>query len=520
MKAVSFGLLFLFASVQGRTQSYSVFTFDPPAEMTLIRVEALNTAGQVLGTYRDLSGGFHSLLRSANGSSYTTIQVPGAAQTHATGLNNLGQVAGSYTDAAGRAHSFVRDAGGTISTFDIPSVGGVQPPLPSVINDRGDVAGTAFSGALVETGFVLSADRATFTPLQVPGAGVTQVLGLNNNGDVAGTCQFGGSVGVGSSKPQVLLHHGFLRKADGTYIVIDGPGTSLETLVTAINNRGQVLANGMTLSSDGSTAGPDPSLAESPTAVDDTGRLAGCASSAGACRGFLAVPSSGAPPVIRPLRGVISASGYGGFDTIAPGSWIEIYGSNLAKTTRAWQSPDFNGNTAPTSLDGVRVTINGRRAVVAYISPGHVNALAPGSLTASMAQVTVENGGETSSGYPVKVAASRPGMLAYAQDVATTYALAIYPDYQTFAIPASRQPSVPPIPTRPAKAGDVLVLYGVGFGAVTPDGPERERADGAARQFRRADRRAPGAGELRRAGTRVSRAVSISTWSCRKGRGA
>jgi hypothetical protein len=48
----------------------------------------------------------------------------------------------------------------------------------------------------------------------------------------------------------------------------------------------------------------------------------------------------------------MSASAFGEFTSVSPGSWIEIYGSNLASDTRGWTTADFTGNTGPTSLDG------------------------------------------------------------------------------------------------------------------------------------------------------------------------
>lgn len=62
---------------------------------------------------------------------------------------------------------------------------------------------------------------------------------------------------------------------------------------------------------------------------------------------------SGSPPSIRP-GGVVSASAFGQFTSIAPSSWIEIYGSALATGSRSWTATDFNGINAPTSLDGTR----------------------------------------------------------------------------------------------------------------------------------------------------------------------
>src|SRR5579864_1760768 len=74
------------------------------------------------------------------------------------------------------------------------------------------------------------------------------------------------------------------------------------------------------------------------------------------------------PPPTPTITSVESASGYGGFSSVAPGSWVEIYGSDLAPATREWAGSDFNGNNAPTSLGGVQVFIGGQNAFVEYIA--------------------------------------------------------------------------------------------------------------------------------------------------------
>lgn len=78
---------------------------------------------------------------------------------------------------------------------------------------------------------------------------------------------------------------------------------------------------------------------------------------------FILVPvrgrAQGNLPSIK-SSGVVSASAFGQFTSIAPGSWIEIYGSTLASTTRSWTGADFSGANAPTSLDGTKVTIGGQ----------------------------------------------------------------------------------------------------------------------------------------------------------------
>ncbi len=94
-----------------------------------------------------------------------------------------------------------------------------------------------------------------------------------------------------------------------------------------------------------------------------------------------AAPPPPPPPVIEPsITNVVSASAFGGFASVAPGSWVEIYGSDLAPDTRGWTGADFNGNNAPIALDGVSVSIGTQAAFVDYISPTQVNAQLPSNI--------------------------------------------------------------------------------------------------------------------------------------------
>jgi uncharacterized protein (TIGR03437 family) len=171
------------------------------------------------------------------------------------------------------------------------------------------------------------------------------------------------------------------------------------------------------------------------------------------------------PPSIT-AQGVVSASAFGQFTSIAPGSWIEIYGANLSATTRGWTLADFSGINAPTSLDGVKVTIGGEQAFIDYISPGQVNALVPSGIPTGAQQLTVTNPAGTSAAYNINVNAAEPGILAppsfNVNGVA--YAVAIFTD-GAYALPTG---AIAGVNSRPAKPGDVVTLYGVGFGPVTP----------------------------------------------------
>src|SRR5271157_4156958 len=81
---------------------------------------------------------------------------------------------------------------------------------------------------------------------------------------------------------------------------------------------------------------------------------------------------SGQTPLITGISNNAS-----GAAAIESGSWVSIYGSGLAATTRNWQASDFSGNNLPTTLDGVSVQINGKKAAICYVSPGQLNVQAP-----------------------------------------------------------------------------------------------------------------------------------------------
>ena len=114
---------------------------------------------------------------------------------------------------------------------------------------------------------------------------------------------------------------------------------------------------------------------------------------------------------LHPIGRNVSASAFGQFASVAPGSWIEIYGSNLATSMRGWSSADFTGVNAPTSLDRTSVTIAGQAAFVDYISPGQVNVQVPNGGLGSQT-VIVSNASGSSSAYPITVNAVQPGLLA------------------------------------------------------------------------------------------------------------
>jgi uncharacterized protein (TIGR03437 family) len=167
-------------------------------------------------------------------------------------------------------------------------------------------------------------------------------------------------------------------------------------------------------------------------------------------------------------NGVMSAAAFGGFSSIAPGSWIEIHGAHLAAHTRAWTAADFHGSQAPVSLDGISVTIGGQAAFISYISPDQINAEVPSGAALGPQDIRVITAAGTSDPQTVTVNQIQPGLLAPSSLKLgdKQYTQAVFPDGTTMALPAGMSLDVQ---ARPARPGDTMVLYGVGFGPVSPD---------------------------------------------------
>ncbi|MGA3019715.1 MAG: hypothetical protein ABSF62_21545 [Bryobacteraceae bacterium] len=315
----------------------------------------------------------------------------------------------------------------------------------------------------------------------------------------------GGSGGVGQSRVNwgTCVYDGTNTKCTltATYTGVGGGGTISMVLAYKGNGISPFTANSISPGSDyvtfGLTAGSSGTISVSLT--ENTGATVAFLSnnftffynSSASCSGT-SVPAcsigqvgltpgavmSGtvfgtfdATPVIRTSQGVISASAYGGFSALAPGTWMEIYGTNLANvTSQTWASADFTGNAAPTALGGTTVTIGGQLAFIDYVSPTQVNAQVPSNISTGSQPVVVTTPGGSSAAYPITVNVTEPGLLAPAVfDLkAGQYIAALFSDGVTFVLPPG---SIAGVTSARAKPDDTIVFYGVGFGTVAPNSP-------------------------------------------------
>ena len=170
------------------------------------------------------------------------------------------------------------------------------------------------------------------------------------------------------------------------------------------------------------------------------------------------------PPTITK---VLSISGCGNYNSsAAPGAWIEIHGTGLAADTRTWASSDFQGNQAPTNLDGTQISIGGQSAVVMYISSTQVNAQVPVNIGAGLQQIVLTDGNGTSAPFSITINSVQPGLCQGLQVGVNTYVAAVIANTATYVLPSAA--NVPGITSPPAHPGEIVSFFGNGFGAVTP----------------------------------------------------
>jgi uncharacterized protein (TIGR03437 family) len=187
----------------------------------------------------------------------------------------------------------------------------------------------------------------------------------------------------------------------------------------------------------------------------------------------LRVLTPGAPPSIG-RNGIVPI--YSSVPVVQPGSWVSIYGTNLAGATSVWNG-DF-----PVTLGGTSVTVDGKPAYLWVVSPTQINMQVPDDATTGVVAVSVTT--------PFGTAASTVTLAPYGPSFSLLgdgkHVAGVIPTPNgTGAFGGGTYDLVGPpgafsFTTRPVQAGETLVLYGVGFGPTTPAVPAGSAFSGAA----------------------------------------
>ena len=161
------------------------------------------------------------------------------------------------------------------------------------------------------------------------------------------------------------------------------------------------------------------------------------------------------------ITGVTNAASFTA--NIAAAGWVSIFGTNLSAITATWGSSDFVNGALPTTLGGVSVTIDGLPAYVEFISPTQINVLAPDDTKTGAVAVQVTAAGQTSNSFTAQKQEYVPAFFTFDNG---KYVAALHNANYTYvgaaSVVAGATPAVP---------GEVVLLYGTGFGPTDPATP-------------------------------------------------
>lgn len=177
--------------------------------------------------------------------------------------------------------------------------------------------------------------------------------------------------------------------------------------------------------------------------------------------------SGGTPPSVNPGGVVNAASSAAG---IQSGSFVSIFGTNFTTASSTHWDGSITDGVFPTTLAGVTVSIDGKPAPISYVDPTQINVLAPADAATGSVNVVVSNAYGSSGPTPAQSGAASPGFFTFSPEngryIAAQIALPGNPTTYEYLGPAGLLGSS--TASSPAKAGDVIVLYGTGFGPTTP----------------------------------------------------
>ncbi len=163
------------------------------------------------------------------------------------------------------------------------------------------------------------------------------------------------------------------------------------------------------------------------------------------------------------LNGISDA--FNGQPGSAESTWTALYGTNLSRPSLTWDGL-ISGPQLPAAIDGVSVRINGRPAVMYFVSPIQVNVLAPLDDQTGSVQVTLTNRYGTSPPLTIAKPSVLPAFYAPFPEGNRLMVTAVALDGTLLG-----KPGVDPRVARGARPGEIVQFYATGFGKTTPLAP-------------------------------------------------
>jgi uncharacterized protein (TIGR03437 family) len=423
----------------------------------------VNNNSQVIGTFIEI--GSYSLNYFVNskavldplaGGTLTDLAaITNGGGSAGFGINSTGVVAGA--SVADNATNITPMLWQNLTPQPLPLLANYSQGIATAVNDSGVAAGVAFDldfESLIDPS--ATAHAVLFSNGSVTDLGVLQgdicsaASAINNSGSVVGfssnqppdfTLQL-----AGLFYPPANNYHAFLYSGGKMYNLanqlVNGTGWQL-SFAMGINNAGQIVGTGF-------YEGPN--------------------GAATVQRAFLLTPVPG--PSITSIVGAGFSTP--AVNTISPNGLFTIFGSDLASGTAGLTAGEIVNNQLPTNLGGTCVESGTTKWGLFYVSPGQINVVA-GELPASgTAPVTVVTSCGTanevvSASFNVPVAATAPDFLYFLENSNGQNPIAAT-DATTFAY-IGTPGLIPGATFTPARVGETLTAYGVGWGPTTSSIP-------------------------------------------------
>ena len=360
---------------------------------------------------------------------------------------------------------------------------GTGPGAPTIVTSRTSAGGRDIFVGEISTGGFVRWVRAMGGPESDEGSSVA----VDGSGNVYTTGHFQGKVDFDPSADvynviSVGVRDAFLNKLDS-----DGRFE----WVRYIGGSGEVVGAGVAVDGGGNTYTTGEFTGTTHFDLDPFGVFSGGTAVAGSLTSlgsqdiyvakFHDPGETGAQPLISE-GGIVLATLLPTVNSISPRSIISVFGQNFSTTTTLFPELDSNGNLAR-ALGGTCLEMNGVRLPIFAMTPEQINAQASASQVFGPASFRVITNCNTANALFSESATITPRALSSDVETVTvetaTPGFFLFPPLADDGLIAARfnadAVAVAPAgmfndefgPSRPAKPGDIVLLFGTGWGPTT-----------------------------------------------------